>query len=596
MNVLYYNLISQIPVNSNALTRFWSVTLLSKAQTFAVIHRRLVLIALATLGVSFSSGQVWAQALAQQKDAITIEGAVRNSAGDPIAEASVILEDNRHTPHAKINTKADGTFAFSPDHAGTYRLRAEKAGLGTAAAQLVVLSGERKKHLDLILESSTGAKTARPEKTPASYSSPGVIEFQDKPNFTVAGITDWSNIGLHGSDSSSQTSETLATETLALKSTGPAETSPGASTGATTGSAQPGSESNLRAALAGASKSFEANHQLGEFYLAAKTFRDAIPLLQAAYRINPRDRANAYDLAVAYDANGDFAAARDQLRKILATGANGAQEHHLLGQLDERSGDPLEAVHQFESAARLEPSEQNYFDWGAELLVHKAALPAVEVFTKGFGAHPQSARMLAGLGAALYASGSYDEAARRLCEASDLNPSEPAPYIFLGQMEKAAPASSPCSVQKLERFAHDQPGNALGNYYYALVLWKRARAAQNSPDAKHAERLLENAVKINPRLGEAHLQLGILYSARGDSDQAIHAYKQAIAVDPGLSEAYYKLSLAYKQMGEDAKAQQLLQAYQEAQKTAAAEIEQKHKELQQFLVILGGQPAAARPH
>jgi tetratricopeptide (TPR) repeat protein len=203
--------------------------------------------------------------------------------------------------------------------------------------------------------------------------------------------------------------------------------------------------------------------------------------------------------------------------------------------------------------------------------------------------------MLAGLGAALYASGSYDEAARRLCEASDLNPSEPAPYIFLGQMEKAAPSPWPCSVQKLERFAHDQPGNALGNYYYALVLWKRARAAQNSADAKHAEGLLENAVKINPRFGEAHLQLGILYSARGDSDQAIHAYKQAIAVDPGLSEAYYKLSLAYKQTGEDAKAQQQLQIYKEAQKTAAGEIAQKHKELQQFLVILGGQSAAVRP-
>jgi hypothetical protein len=49
--------------------------------------------------------------------------------------------------------------------------------------------------------------------------------------------------------------------------------------------------------------------------LTAKTFRDAIPLLETAYRINPRDRVNAYDLAVAYNANGDFAAARDQLQE-----------------------------------------------------------------------------------------------------------------------------------------------------------------------------------------------------------------------------------------------------------------------------------------
>jgi len=566
------------------------------ANALTIRHYGLVLIALATMWVSFSSGPVLAQSPAQQKDSITIEGTVRNSAGDPIAEVSVVLEDKSYATHAEMNTKTDGTFVFSPDRAGTYRLRAEKAGLGSAATQLVVLPAEKKKHLDLVIESPTGAKTAPPDKTAASHSSSGAIEFQDKPNFTVAGITDWSNVGLHGSDSSSQTSETLATETRALKSSGSAENSPGASAGAATGRDKPGSESNLRAALARAPNSFEANHQLGEYYLAAQTFRDAIPLLEAAHRINPGDRANAYDLAAAYKANGDFAAAREQVRKLLASGRNGADEHHMLGELDERSGDPLEAVREFERAARLEPSEQNYFDWGAELLLHKAAVPAMEVFSKGSGAHPQSARMLAGLGAALYAGGSYDEAARRLCEASDLNPSEPAPYIFLGQMEKATPASWPCSVQKLGRFAHDQPGNALGNYYYALVLWKRARTSDNLADAKQAEGLLENAVKINPQLGEAHVQLGVLYSERGDSDRAIRAYKQAIEVDPGLGEAHYRLSLSYKQIGEDAKAQQELQAYKEAQKTEAAALGQKRKELQQFLVILGDQPAAARPH
>jgi tetratricopeptide (TPR) repeat protein len=558
---------------------------------FAVMHRhyRLIFIALAALWMSFSDGPGLAKSAAQQNDVITIEGTVRNSAGDPIAEISVVLEDESYATHAEISTKTDGTFVFSTKRAGTYKLRTEKAGLGSAVAQLVVRSGETKKHLDLVIESSTC-------KTRPSHASPGAIEFQDRPNFTVAGITDWSNVGLHGSDSSSQTSETLATETRALKSNGSAENLPGASAGAATGPEKRGSESNLRAALARAPNSFQANHQLGEYYLASRTFRDAIPLLEAAYRINPGDGPNAYDLAVAYHANGDFAAARDQVRKILASGANGADEHHLLGELDERLGDPLEAVHEFERAVRLQPNEQNYFDWGAELLLHKAAVPAVEVFTKGSRAHSLSARMVAGLGAALYASGSYDEAARRLCEASDMDPSEPAPYIFLGQMEKAVPVSWPCSLQKLARFAHDQPGNALGNYYYALVLWKRARRSENSTDAKQAEGLLKNAIQINPRLGEAHLQLAILYSERGDSGRAICAYKQAIAVDPGLSEAYYKLSLAYKQMGEDAKAQQQLQVYKEAQKTAAAEIAQKHKELQQFMVILGGQSAAVQPH
>ena len=43
------------------------------------------------------------------------------------------------------------------------------------------------------------------------------MQFSDEPNFTVAGVTDWSNVGLHGSDANVRTSESLAKETASLK-------------------------------------------------------------------------------------------------------------------------------------------------------------------------------------------------------------------------------------------------------------------------------------------------------------------------------------------------------------------------------------------
>src|SRR5438309_12113315 len=88
--------------------------------------------------------------------------------------------------------------------------------------------------------------------------------------------------------------------------------------------------------------------------------------------------------------------------------------------------------------------------------------------------------MLSGLGAALYAEGKSEEAARRLCEASDLKPADPAPYVFLGKMEKAATGVLACVEQKLARFAREQPGNALANYYYSVTLWKRDRGSENN--------------------------------------------------------------------------------------------------------------------
>jgi tetratricopeptide (TPR) repeat protein len=292
---------------------------------------------------------------------------------------------------------------------------------------------------------------------------------------------------------------------------------------------------------------------------------------------------------------GDFVQAREQVRKALAAGDDDVG-HRLLGDLDERLGDPLDAVREYERAARMYPSEQNYFDWGTELLLHKAAQPAVEVFTAGSARHPNSARMLAGSGAALYASGSYDAAAQKLCEASDLRPTDAAPYLFLGKMEKSVREPLPCSEEKLARFAHDQPANALANYYYGLALWKAQRGVQNAAGSQQAESLLEKAVRLDSKLGDAWVQLGILYSERGDFQQGISSYKKAIEANPNLGEAHYRLSLAYKRVGEETKAHEEFQTYKQVEETENAAVEQQRRELRQFLIILKDQPAATSPH
>jgi tetratricopeptide (TPR) repeat protein len=450
--------------------------------------------------------------------AVTVTGTVRTSAGEPVAGASVFLEERNSAKPIETKTNADGTFAVFLDHSGAYTVRVQKASLRGGSKEPVVLSAGEKKHLDLVLFPQPSSAT---------------MEFKDEPDFAVAGVTDWSNVGLHGSDTTSRTTEALAKETLNLKS------------------GEPEKSSRL-----------------------------------------PSD--TKYQAALACEAKGDFGLAREQVRKVLATSED-AEGHHLLADLDERLGDPLEAVREYERAARMYPSEQNYFDWATELLLHKAVQPAVEVFTKGSTLHPDSARMLAGLGAALYGVGSYEDAARRLCQSSDLRPADPAPYLFLGQMEKTVSAPLPCGEEKLARFVREQPANAIANYYYAVALWKRQRGSESWTDTRQAEALLEKAVRLNPHLGEAYVQLGVLYFARNDFAQAIPAFQQAIKVTPQLSEAHYRLSLAYKRSGEETKAHEEFEAYQQAEKTENAAVERQRGALKQFLIILKNQPAASAP-
>jgi Flp pilus assembly protein TadD len=484
--------------------------------------------------VSSSSASAFEQdPLPQFSDAATVQGTIRDTAGKPVAVATVLLEEKGGSWKVEAKTNAAGAFMLSASHPGTYTMRAKKSGWHDGVIDSLVLSPGDRKHVDLVLATLQSTNPDSPASTPPANSSPSAMEFNDEPNFTVAGVTDWSNLGLHGSAASSKTSESLAKETLSLKSSG----------------------------------------------------TEIVPT---------RKSDEPYEVALTYRARGDFASARDEVRKALAK-ADDAEGHRLLGELDERLDDPLDAVREYEKAARLDPGEQNYFEWGTELLLHKAAQPAAEVFGKGSTAHPNSARMLTGLGAALYSNGSWDDAARRLCAASDLEPANTAPYLFLGKIEKATPAPLPCSEQKLARFVQQQPGNALANYYYAISIWKREKGSEKPADLKEVETLLEKSIAIDPKLDEAYLQLGVLQFGKGDFEQATRNFKKAIEINPQLGEAHRQLGLAYQRIGEKAKAQEEFQAYEQAEKAEAAEMERQRRELRQFLIILKDQPAATPP-
>src|ERR1700731_3668137 len=195
---------------------------------------RLAFIVLMALPLSLSGPRAGAQNPSPlQRDAMTVEGTVRTSAGEPVAGATVLLEGKDDSNSAEMKTRADGTFVFSVFDPGTYILRAEKSGWRNSVSSSLAMSEGAKKHVDLVLESLAADHPDSSGASRASGSAPAAMEFDDKPNFTVAGITDWNNTGIHGSDASQRTSEALVKETLGLKSGGPDGTPAGASNGVT---------------------------------------------------------------------------------------------------------------------------------------------------------------------------------------------------------------------------------------------------------------------------------------------------------------------------------------------------------------------------
>jgi tetratricopeptide (TPR) repeat protein len=450
-----------------------------------------------------------------------------------------------------------------------------------AATRRCVLSQKEPNRIDLTLDSSK-AKAAQDSSIKASGT--GKPEFFDEPAFTVAGVTDTTNLGGHGSDTILRSKESLARETVALNKEATAPAPPLTAT-----------EKDLRQAVKREPDSFDANHKLGKSLIDNGRSREAIPYLERAFQINSDDYSNSYDLARAYADMGDYERARTTAKNLLPSPGKSAQDksgqdkaeiHVLLGDVEEKSGNPLQAVREYQRAAEIDPSETNLFDWGAELLLHHAPEPAAEVFTNGSRRYPRSVRMLIALSVADYAHGSYEQAAQRLCEASDLNPEDSQPYLFMGKMQSAGAAQAECFAEELARFAKLQPESALANYYYAVSLLKQRKSPEDTESARQVESLLEKAVRLDPRLGDGYLQLGILYADQQDFSRAIVSYQNAVKVSPELEQAHYRLAQAYRRTGEKLKAQQELELYQQLSKKKEEEQERQRREIQQFVYTL----------
>ena len=505
----------------------------------------------------------------QAVESATLQGTIRDPQGRPAVEAIVHLQAKGTTQTVTTKTDSQGGFRFAALSTGVYALRIEMVGYGDAIISALFLGPKEAKTVDLSLGP---AKTAAHQ--PASARAP---EFFDPPQFTVAGVTDTTSLGGHGSDTTVRTRETLAKDTVSLGHS-PLGSQPPASAA---------TEKLLRDAVEREPQSFEANRRLGKLLLESGRAREAMPYLDRAAEIDSADYENAYDVALANTDAGNYVRAREDAQ-ILIAHRDTAELHHLLGNIHEKLNDPLAAVREYQLAAELDPGEAYLFDWGADLLLHHAPEPAIEVFTKGNHLFPRSVRMLIGLGAAWFGRGSYDQAIRRICDASDLDPDNSAPYLFLGRMLRAESTPAKEAVGTLHRFVTLQPQNAEANYYYAVSLWKGRKSPQDAASAAQIESLLNSAIRLDPKFGAAYLQLGMLHSEQRDFPKAISDYEQAIHVAPQMEEAHYRLAQAYRQTGETDKEKLELQLYDQTSKESAEGAERERREIRQLVYTLRG--------
>ena len=415
-----------------------------------------------------------------------VAGSVCDTQDHALDDAIVFLENASHAKKLATRSDQQGNYRFTAVPPGSYTVRAMKQGYAEKSVGPLVV------HLVNVKIPVLHLALAPPP--PPVKDTLSAIQFSDEPSFTVAGVTDPSNLGGHGSDTALRTRETLAKDAASL------------------------------------------NHAEAE-----------------SARGTPYDNPNVADT------------------------------HTRLAEIAETEGRPLDAVREYQRAAELEPSEAHLFAWGAELLLHRAFEPAIEVFGRGHLQFPASSRLLVGLSVATYDHGATEHGLGILLEACDLHPSDALPYLFLGKLQEAEKTELPGATEKLQRFAGIHPENAFAHYYFAVALSKRS---PDSEDFAAVESELQKALEINPQFGAAYLQLGVLYSAKKNIPDAVAALKKAVEIMPLPDEAHYRLAELYRQSGDTENARKEIELYREVSRRRTTAAEQSHHEIQQFVYTL----------
>jgi len=318
---------------------------------------------------------------------------------------------------------------------------------------------------------------------------------------------------------------------------------------------------------------------LGQALLTDKQPADAAKAFAEASQIEPDNWDLRYNWAVALLDGGDALKAANVLAPI-PNQEKQPQIEALLGEIAEKQGKFQDAVEHLQLAAKVDPSEPNLYFLGLEFLKHWTFEPAIKIFEFGLQRYPQSERMMLGQGIARYAMNDLALAAPIFAQLLDRNPESALYADLLGRSCTLMPDMSK-GCEKLEGFAEKHPKNATVATYAAASILHRSNHPE---DLVVAEKLLDQAIALDPKLPEAHFQKGVLDQYQTLWKQSIPELEAAVELKPESSKAHYRLALAYSHTGQKDRAQEeinLQKKYSEQEKKV---LDARLKEVRTFLV------------
>ena len=278
----------------------------------------------------------------------------------------------------------------------------------------------------------------------------------------------------------------------------------------------------------------------------------AIKILQASNKNRGATPASwaQFDLALGYLLAGSYVEAGDEAlvyaKSVYPTGAESAesaQAWSLIGIADAHLNRGAESVEALRRAAAFAPhEEEHWLNLTRELMELSRFPEAITGTQNGLAVNPKSYALRLRLGAAYLAAGRYAESEsvfRDLVAAGDPLPSG---YVGLAQVLLRTGRAEEAAAELADAEKRLGPTFLL-SYFRGLALAREAKPAE-------ALAAFQQAVQLEPKNPEAHVNLGKTQLSLGQVNEAISELREALRLQPGNIQAKRLLSQAYRRAGD----------------------------------------------
>jgi eukaryotic-like serine/threonine-protein kinase len=199
------------------------------------------------------------------------------------------------------------------------------------------------------------------------------------------------------------------------------------------------------------------------------------------------------------------------------------------------------AVVELQEAIRQNPQiESNYTDLGNLLLGTQNFSEAVLVLETARSKFPSSAQAALSAGVAYYGLRRFSDCVAAFLDAGRLDPDAEQPIAFLNRMPENWADRKNDVIALFTAYAKTHARSALA--HFAL-----GRATGDVAE-------LREAVKLDPRRADAHLELGIVLEKQNDFAGAIEVLRRAADLAPKNPVPHYRLSRLYARTGDSVRA------------------------------------------